>query len=58
MLSRIFSKVIANQLKVILPTVISNAQSAFVPSPLITDNTTAAIELLHRMCNKRKGKVE
>ena len=56
-ISRIISKVIANWLKHVLPNVISNAQSAFVPDRLITDNTTVAFELLHKMQNKRKGGV-
>ncbi|XP_075675168.1 uncharacterized protein LOC142644435 [Castanea sativa] len=54
--SRLFSKVLANHIKLILPNIISDAQSAFVPDRLITDNTTVAFELLHRMRNKRKGK--
>ena len=54
--SRIISKVIANRLKIILPNVISDAQSAFVPNRLITDNTIVAYELLHRLRNKRKGR--
>ena len=30
--------------------------SAFVPGRNITDNTTMAFEMIHRMRNKRKGK--
>ena len=55
--SRIVSKVLANQLKLILPNVISESQSAFVSNKLITDNTTVAFEILHRMRNKRTGKM-
>lgn len=55
--SRILSKVLANRLKLILAKIISDAQSAFVLNRLISDNTTVAYELLHRMRNKRKGKV-
>ena len=55
-MSSIVSKVLANRLKVILPNVISDAQSAFMPSRQITDNTTIVFEVLYRMRNKRKGK--
>ena len=55
-ISRIYSKVLANRLKIILPNVISDAQSAFMPDRLITDNTTVAFEVLHRMSNRRRGK--
>ena len=47
----------ANRLKLILPNVISESQSAFVSNKLITDNTTVAFEILHRMRNKRTGKM-
>lgn len=43
-------------MKLVLPKVISNAQSIFIPKRLITDNTTVAYELLHKMRNRRKGK--
>ena len=55
--SQIISKVIANRLKLILPNVISDSQNAFVPNCLITDKTTVAYEILHRMRNRRRGKV-
>ena len=55
--SRIVSKILANRLKLILPNVILDSQSAFVPNWLITDNTTVAFEVLHRMRNKRTGKI-
>ena len=54
--SRIVTKVIANRLKIILPNVISDAQSAFTSNRLIANNTTIAFEVLHRMQNKRRGK--
>ena len=54
--SQLFSNVLANRIKLILPNIISDAQSAFVPNHLITNNTIVVFELLHRMRNKRKGK--
>ena len=54
--SRIISKVLANWIKSILPTVIFDVQSAFIPDKLIIDDTTVTFEMLHRMRNRRKGK--
>ena len=54
--SIIVSKLLANRLKLILPNVILESQSAFVPNQLIIDNTIVAFEVLHRMRNKRTGK--
>lgn len=50
---KICSKVIANRLKTILPSIISPFQSAFVPGRLITDSTLVANELAHFIHNKR-----
>ena len=54
--SRIISKVLANKIKCILPNVISDSQSTFMPDRSITDNTTVAFEMMHRMRNRRKGR--
>ena len=54
-ISRLFSKVLANRLKQILPRVILDAQSSFIPERIITDNTTVAFEVLHRMRNSQRG---
>lgn len=54
-LYKIGAKVLATRLKAILPALISDTQSAFVPGRAISDNSIVAFELLHMMHKKNQG---
>ena len=53
---KIVSKVIANRLKPLLNSIISETQSAFIANRLIIDNISIAVESLHHMKNNCTGK--
>lgn len=54
-LYKVVAKVQSNRLRVILSSIISENQSAFVPGRSITDNILVAFELLHFMKQKKRG---
>ena len=55
-LYKIFSKVLANRLKKILPHIITEHQSAFTKNRLILENILLAFELLHCLQNHKSTK--
>ncbi|MCI62951.1 RNA-directed DNA polymerase (Reverse transcriptase), partial [Trifolium medium] len=55
-LYKVVAKVLANRLKGVLNKCISENQSVFVPGRSILDNVMAAIELVHYMKAKTRGK--
>ena len=54
---KIASKAIANRLKRVLPSIISDTQGAFVHGRLITNNVLVAFETMHHFNQKKRGKV-
>ena len=56
MVYKMASKAITNRLKKILPSIISDTQSAFVHGRLITDNVIVTFETMHHISQKKGGK--
>lgn len=54
-LNKVIAKVLSNRLQKILPGIISEEQSTFVPGRNITDNVLVAFDLLHYMKRKNGG---
>ena len=52
---KLISKVLANRLKPLLPSIVSENQSAFQAGRVITDNLLMAFETLHYMKNHQNG---
>jgi hypothetical protein len=55
-LYKLIAQGLANQLKQVLPSLISINKSAFVSGRLITDNMLVTYEVLHTMATRMKGK--
>lgn len=56
-LYKILAKILANHLKVLIPKLISENQSALITGRTITDNVLVAFEMLHHMKRKKSGQL-
>ena len=54
---KLISKMLVNRLKLVLPNIVSNSQSAFLSGRLSTDNMLVAFDTLHNLKRKTQGKV-
>lgn len=54
-LYKIMAKVLSNRLKNLLPGIVSENQSAFVPGRSINDNVLVSFEIVHYMKRKHRG---
>ncbi|WOH11480.1 hypothetical protein DCAR_0830967 [Daucus carota subsp. sativus] len=57
LLVQILSKIMANRIKKILGSIVSDRQSAFIEGRLLTDNALIAFEINHYMQRKRQGRI-
>lgn len=53
---KLIAKAIANRLKRMLPCIILDSQSTFIPRRLVTDNVLVTYELIHFLRQKRMRK--
>ncbi|XP_037493252.1 uncharacterized protein LOC105630354 [Jatropha curcas] len=58
LLYKILAKALANRLKMVLPKIISDSQSAFIQDRMITDNFLIAFETIHNLKWRPRGTIE